>query len=1762
VNQPAHADNKEGLLTALGFIDSGLYFQENPDADADSVDFLGDGNFPAFKEAAFKITPRLNSDCHKDYNALMEKLANVETAIEAVDQVKREEEKLEVVKQELLAKEEKLRVRYLKEQMLNRNIIEESLGNVVRYGAEIQLMHYDSHSFVNATSDASQTEKIGYSCYLDTWYDPGMIFTLLPRFKSRQIGDTIQLRDQIVLKNLVSSAFISFDSSTAQLIYDDKSFGAIENPFLVQHQVVDKRTERYRAYLSQEPQNSFQIILYRKFEEINPAEDALRGGDLVRIMHTESEAMLASDISYMGDKQAEVFLRRYKGPYEEEYMSASSLWILEHRSFDYAGADFPCKQHELDTKLESMIRLRHFLTNQVLVAHPGAYPDQMELFLSENLEESERAIHLEFEPVVKNCDRLCNEQIVFIKDSDTGNFLRQVKERAIVRDVDFLREKLGKNDKKNDFSPLSEADLDEARCGVNMDRTFSAEDAYKVSRVSSDERSDCLFIRSALPLLKYLASMLQKTSMDLSRNLLSLAKQNMENLICFLFNKIHSPNLDYFDLEEEPIAKRQKLLREGGILAILIEIVYRAFKFNTHLMSHLEVNPELKLVLRLAYTTMRYAIKEYRPNELYLSQWMTMITEHSLTAQGTRDIFAGKTLIELIDNNKRILETRIQDNTLKLFIKFLQEKKDDHFVEILRVICMCNKEPMLKNQKDITLFLLKNDAVRNNLLFDLMTDPLDGVLFSLSSLKIERIPLKDLQHKAATEKGKEKMFKYVIAMTRLLADLCRDRNYLAIDELQPMFPFEVCFAIISENEYPNELRDAFVCLTISLWIDISPLQRIELPVKIKMWGDSKLVKGVKPPMPNQAIFGKIDPRPFIIKYLNEMKRENNLEVKFVAVPGDREDLGNTIESRWSLDLAVLTMAEKMLKLGIIFEESYIKQIVNSLKSYLKNDKNKRAKNIEGGSFMLNRASSSIAIGFTRKITERREIQQELLSKEIIAPQLIVDCKKKICEIFTFIVLMSNEITIKEYLQGFKSIIQKIDPQIVYFLEELVSPELADDQYMLAQQSQGPDLRILQETVATQDNAILSSLPRNVLKDYRNKLEFQMDQTIAYLSSLPRPLNLENDDTMDIILIELMLYRDAELKEAALNLINLLYTQRKQIGKIIYDLQIIEDEEALDHYNKAKEYCFSINSIGDSIEKWYKNTDGAEMLALGGVLNKIYKSLLSIQRIGSIDPTEAYQVIQGRFKAKGGEMVVESKVGSPLLKFGISPTRQRQNQLSPSRNSHFGVLPSSRDKNSVGTPDSHHVRRAHISPTFLDLKNQINLTDIHQYHIDSELEKIDPFEQDLFRNSGIYEGLLKILRFDAEIAHLDRPTEGVHILRKIYRILAKSSKDSISNKHYLTRFLDSVILEHLQEDKNDLNAYFLLRELVIDNKLVLLDQAKVKHISMLICKINQRLPYNEIRRSFNLCILKSMMRYKNLVLDSNQNYILDTIISKDYTGLQVTFSTTEIDRGLLSNAIAENLIKYLSKLGNKDVVILPPDLCYIISYIELLTSCAEDRNPFSENICQSILSMEMLDSLLGRDDIEVVLKKPLVSFFYHVYLANDRPIQLHIIEVFLNILNSMTEEFRFYATKKYQEKESPVNKDFLMVLSNETYQSWTYIVEQYLLVLVNCFKNVIRRDLHLVSDSQPYRVYEEIQMSLYNYLEYGKTRLGSTSLEKEFEDLLRIIYVRNKTNTVGRAHQRDEEISASAAADRRRRRQPEANKEHANQATEGQQAGKS
>jgi len=62
-------------------------------------------------------------------------------------------------------------------------------------------MHQDSQTFIKAKNDCAQTNKIGYDCELSDWFSNSMTFRIQPKYKSRQDGEKVQYRDNVLLFN-------------------------------------------------------------------------------------------------------------------------------------------------------------------------------------------------------------------------------------------------------------------------------------------------------------------------------------------------------------------------------------------------------------------------------------------------------------------------------------------------------------------------------------------------------------------------------------------------------------------------------------------------------------------------------------------------------------------------------------------------------------------------------------------------------------------------------------------------------------------------------------------------------------------------------------------------------------------------------------------------------------------------------------------------------------------------------------------------------------------------------------------------------------------------------------------------------------------------------------------------------------------------------------------------------------------------------------------------------------------------------------------------------------------------------------------------------------------------------------------------------------------------------------------------------------------------------------------------------------------------
>jgi len=379
------------------------------------------------------------------------------------------------------------------------------------------------------------------------------------------------------------------------------------------------------------------------------------------------------------------------------------------------------------------------------------------------------------------------------------------------------------------------------------------EHAFKMQKVERNEVKDILFARSALPFITYFISYFSKKRLNMLKPSMYLRMDIILcKICCFIFMKPYRDNIDIFSFDGEPNPDRQRIMRELNFLDYLCELLSRPFDKGLFDIKVLRKNMPITRVLALTYTTIRYIIKENRPNELYCSQWLNLFLDHSLKTKGLKHIMAEKTLTELIDNNKTILTKRINKGTVNKFIQLVSEDRVAKYIDILRVIIICNEKPLLGNQREISPLLLKDKKMRERLVYELRR--YNKVIQFKINKNVKDASSNDDWHELAkinkVSQGLEALgatvdiYPYFVSLTFLLGDLCLKRNYLAIESLQKLFAFDFFYDIITSDSFPSNVRESFAYLFTSLWVDVSPMQKKRIPNHIKLWEEDEDFRGI------------------------------------------------------------------------------------------------------------------------------------------------------------------------------------------------------------------------------------------------------------------------------------------------------------------------------------------------------------------------------------------------------------------------------------------------------------------------------------------------------------------------------------------------------------------------------------------------------------------------------------------------------------------------------------------------------------------------------------------------------------------------------------------------------------------------------------------------------------------------------------------------------------------------------------------------------
>ena len=179
-----------------------------------------------------------------------------------------------------------------------------------------------------------------------------------------------------------------------------------------------------------------------------------------------------------------------------------------------------------------------------------------------------------------------------------------------------------------------------------------------------------------------------------------------------------------------------------------------------------------------------------------------------------------------------VLETKIKKDELSQFVEVLVEDPQEKYVKLLKALINCDGEAMISNQAELSNIILKDKKTKEKLIFPLRLTSKDVEIYCYNGY-IKLINFKEISQK----KDNGIIYNFFCEMIHLLADLCLNKNFLASEELNEIYTFQICFHVLSSNDhdYSSYLRCAFINLTLSLWIEINLGNIIEAPNMIRTW---------------------------------------------------------------------------------------------------------------------------------------------------------------------------------------------------------------------------------------------------------------------------------------------------------------------------------------------------------------------------------------------------------------------------------------------------------------------------------------------------------------------------------------------------------------------------------------------------------------------------------------------------------------------------------------------------------------------------------------------------------------------------------------------------------------------------------------------------------------------------------------------------------------------------------------------------------------
>ncbi|EFC42308.1 predicted protein [Naegleria gruberi] len=408
------------------------------------------------------------------------------------------------------------------------------------------------------------------------------------------------------------------------------------------------------------------------------------------------------------------------------------------------------------------------------------------------------------------------------------------------------------------FSKSSErASLKSHYSPVCTTQGMREEDVLTCVLVSRPESEDLFTVQSYIPILKYFTQKLNDGSVN--RSDIKLYIDVISSCIRFCTS---SSEMDPLLRSGIPIKKNQKLMREKGVITIVMDILMALISKNYVKLEELSTIQERsdKIdffdVIQYSYRFIRQVVLTNESNGLFMAQYINFIQtniEHSISA--------SEALLQILSNNFSLLN-KITEDQIDFFIKLLFTNptsssslkqhteryggslKKAVYLSFLTSLIICEGKTVVKNQKYISnlLFSTFKEQMLKVFVIPRIRKSDDKVIIDVNRVEYELVNFSksatNIDHITYSKNNFELMV-FFQEQIKLFAAMCTGSNEateMTRAAIIQLFTFEIVYKCVAESALTPALRTSFVHLLMHCFVDTEKNEKrtfIELTRKLE-----------------------------------------------------------------------------------------------------------------------------------------------------------------------------------------------------------------------------------------------------------------------------------------------------------------------------------------------------------------------------------------------------------------------------------------------------------------------------------------------------------------------------------------------------------------------------------------------------------------------------------------------------------------------------------------------------------------------------------------------------------------------------------------------------------------------------------------------------------------------------------------------------------------------------------------------------------------